>query len=177
MLSRTAKLSHANLICMPKSLGPDSHCSIARSLDLVGEKWTLLIVREAFWGQTRFSGFRDELGIPRDVLAERLARLVDEGVLERREYREEGARARQEYVLTDAGRQLHLVIAGLARWGSENRPRSYGTSPVYVDPDTGERAELAFVTADGRRVDPAKLAVSQAPDAAAPDAAAPAATT
>ncbi|HEY4277966.1 MAG TPA: helix-turn-helix domain-containing protein [Conexibacter sp.] len=149
---------------MPKPLGPESNCSIARSLDLLGEKWTLLIVREAFWGNTRFSEFREELGIAADVLTERLAKLVDAGVMERREYREDGARARHEYVLTATGRQLHFVIAGLAQWGRENRPRSYGTSPVYVDVDTGERARLAFVTDDGRRIDPALLGVRQVRD-------------
>ena len=152
---------------MSRALGPDSHCSIARSVDLLGDKWTLLILREAFWGCTRFSEFRERLGIAPDVLTDRLSRLVAEGVLERRAYREPGARERREYVLSAAGRELHVVIAGLARWGRENRPRADGTSPVYVDADTGERAELCFVTASGRRLAADELALSQAPDATA----------
>jgi DNA-binding HxlR family transcriptional regulator len=160
---------------MAKALGPDSNCSIARSLDLLGEKWTLLIVREAFWGATRFSTFRASLGVAADVLSDRLAKLVDAGVLERRDYREEGTRPRQEYVLTPAGRQLHTVIAGLAQWGRANRPRPYGTSPVYSDVETGEPVELAFVTADGRRLDPQQVAVRQEPDNAPTAAARPAA--
>jgi DNA-binding HxlR family transcriptional regulator len=142
-----------------REVGPDTRCSIARSLDLLGERWTLLIVREAFWGRTRFSEFRQALGIAPDVLTERLARLVDEGVLERRAYRADGERERMEYVLTPAGRRLHLVIAGLSRWGKENRPREDDRSPVYLDAETGEPAELGFVTADGRKVDPEQLVI------------------
>jgi DNA-binding HxlR family transcriptional regulator len=142
---------------MEREVGPDTGCSIARSLDLLGERWTLLIVREAFLGRTRFSEFRASLGIAPDVLTERLARLVDAGVLERRAYRAEGERERMEYVLTAAGRQLHFVIASLSRWGRENRPRPDDRSPTYLDAETGEPVELCFVTADGRRLDPERL--------------------
>jgi DNA-binding HxlR family transcriptional regulator len=148
---------------MDREVGPDTACSIARSLDLLGERWTLLIVREAFWGHTRFSELRQALGIAPDVLTDRLARLVEAGVLERRAYRDEGARERLEYVLTPAGRQLHFVIAGLSRWGRENRPRDDDRSPGYFDAETGERAELAFVTADGRRLDPEDLEIRRPP--------------
>jgi DNA-binding HxlR family transcriptional regulator len=151
------------LLGMERDVGPDTRCSIARSLDLLGEKWTLLIVREAFWGRTRFSQFRESLGIAPDVLTQRLARLVDEGVLERRAYRDDGARERMEYVLTPAGHQLHLVIAGLSSWGRENRPRPDDRSPSYIDAETGEPAELCFVTADGRRLDPERLVVVPPP--------------
>jgi DNA-binding HxlR family transcriptional regulator len=142
---------------MEREVGPDTGCSIARSLDLLGERWTLLIVREAFLGRTRFSELRESLGVAPDVLTARLARLVDAGVLERRAYRAEGERERMEYVLTPAGRQLHFVIAGLSRWGKENRPRPDDRSPTYLDAETGEAAELCFVTADGRRLDPEQL--------------------
>jgi DNA-binding HxlR family transcriptional regulator len=152
---------------MPREGGPDIRCSIARSLELLGEKWTLLIVREAFTGSTRFSQFRRVLGVAPDVLTERLARLVDEGVLERRAYRDAGARERMEYVLTPAGRQLHLVIAGLSRWSRENRPRPDDRSPTFRDAETGEPAELCFVAVDGRRLNPEQVVLVPAPDAAA----------
>lgn len=157
------ELSVGILIRMEREVGPDTRCSIARSLDLLGERWTLLIVREAFWGRTRFSQFREALGIAPDVLSERLTRLVDEGVLERRAYREEAARERMEYVLTPAGRRLHVVIAGLSSWGRENRPRADDRSPSYLDAETGEPVELCFVTADGRRLDPERLVVMRPP--------------
>jgi DNA-binding HxlR family transcriptional regulator len=148
---------------MEREVGPDTRCSIARSLDLLGEKWTLLIVREAFWGRTRFSQLREALGIAPDVLSERLTRLVDAGVLERRAYRDAGARERMEYMLTPAGRQLLVVIAGLSLWGRENRPRPDDRSPRYLDSETGEPVELCFVTADGRKLDPDQLVVMRPP--------------
>jgi len=146
---------------MRRPLGPNSHCAIARGVDLLADRWTLLIVREAFFDSTRFSQFREDLGIAPDVLTDRLTRLVDEGVMERRAYRDAGSRERQEYVLTDSGRRLHAVIASLAQWGVAGRPRVGGTTPAYTDAETGEPVELAFVTADGRRVSPSDLAVEQ----------------
>ena len=81
-------------------------CSIARSLVVLGERWSLLIVREAFSGVTRFADFRAALGVAPDVLTERLRTLVETGVLERRPYREPGCRPRHDYHLTPAGRDL-----------------------------------------------------------------------
>lgn len=129
-----------------------SRCSIARSLEVLGEKWTLLIVRNAFMGQTRFSQFRDGLGIAKDVLADRLATLVDIGVMERRAYREPGERERFEYVLTPAGAQLKLVLGSLIGWGDENRPSGFGPSSIYIEAATGDEVHLEFRTADGRAV-------------------------
>jgi DNA-binding HxlR family transcriptional regulator len=101
------------------------NCSVARALELVGERWTLLIVRDAFLGLTRFEEFQDNLGIARNVLADRLARLVEHGILERVRYSERPERF--EYRLTAKGRDLNLAIAGLRQWGdrylSEKPPR------------------------------------------------------
>src|SRR5256885_1510743 len=89
-----------------------SNCSIARTLQVLGEKWTLLIIRESFYGATRFEQFHRVLQCPRNLLSERLTLLVDEGILERSEYREPGRRARKEYRLTDKGRELmHILLA------------------------------------------------------------------
>lgn len=91
------------------------NCSIARALEVVGERWTLLIVRDAFLGPRRFEEFQQSLGIARNVLADRLGRLVDEGVLERVRY---SARPeRYEYRLTRKGRDLQVALAGLRQWG------------------------------------------------------------
>ncbi len=76
-------------------------CSIARSLEVLGDRWTLLVVREAFWGRTRFVEFRERLGIAPDVLADRLGKLVDRGVPVPHAYRAEGERAREEYLRTE----------------------------------------------------------------------------
>jgi DNA-binding HxlR family transcriptional regulator len=93
------------------------NCSIARALEVVGERWTLLIIRDAFLGRRRFDEFQESLGISRNVLAERLGRLVDEGILERVRYQERPARF--EYRLTTKGRDLHLALTGLRQWGDE----------------------------------------------------------
>ena len=90
-------------------------CSIARTLDIVGEKWALLAIREVFLGDRRFDEMVRRTGAPRDTLAARLRTLVAAGVLEKRQYSEHPARS--EYHLTKAGRDLYPVIATLMRWG------------------------------------------------------------
>ena len=101
-------MRHASLSEMP--------CPAARALDVVGEWWTLLIVRDAVLGARRFEDFRAS-GIADNILSARLKRLVDEGVLERRRYDER--RERFEYLLTEKGRALLPVLAALRRWGQE----------------------------------------------------------
>lgn len=100
-------------------------CSIARALEIVGERWTLLIIRDAFLGLRRFDQFQESLGIARNVLADRLARLVEEGILDRVRYNERPER--YEYRLTSKGRDLGIALAGLRQWGdtylSEQPPR------------------------------------------------------
>ena len=93
------------------------NCSIARTLELVGEKWTLLILREAFYGVSRFEDIHRSVGCARNLLSTRLATLVDEGILRREPYREPGQRARSEYRLTDKGRELFPVAIALMDWG------------------------------------------------------------
>jgi DNA-binding HxlR family transcriptional regulator len=101
------------------------NCSIARALEVVGERWTLLIVRDVFLGLRRFDELQQSLGIARNVLADRLNRLVEEGVLERVRYSERPARI--EYRLTRKGRELNIALTGLRQWGdkylSERPPR------------------------------------------------------
>lgn len=90
-------------------------CSVARTLEIVGERWTWLIVRDAFLGLTRFEEFRASLGIARNVLADRLNRLVDEGVFERVRYSD--SPPRHEYRLTAKGRDLFTALNALRQWG------------------------------------------------------------
>jgi DNA-binding HxlR family transcriptional regulator len=149
---------------MVATAGRDVRCSIARSLEVLGEKWTLLVVREAFLGRTRFSEFRSALGVAPDVLADRLSTLVDVGVLERRPYQEDGGRRREEYVLTPAGQDLRVVLGALHTWGNEHRPAPAGPSSVFVEASTGEPVALTFLSADGRRLAPQEVAVVRLPD-------------
>lgn len=90
-------------------------CSVARTLDVVGDKWSLLILRDAFYGVRRFEDFARDLGVARNVLTDRLGRLVDAGVLERRQYEERPPRS--EYRLTAKGRDLLPVILTMMHWG------------------------------------------------------------
>ena len=93
------------------------NCSVARTLDIIGEKWTLVVLREVFSGIRRFEDMRVRTAIPRQVLSLRLARLVDVGILRREAYREKGQRQRQEYRLTSKGVDLHPVLLSLMTWG------------------------------------------------------------
>jgi DNA-binding HxlR family transcriptional regulator len=90
-------------------------CSIARALDVVGEWWTLLVIRDITFGNRRFDTIQANLGVARNVLADRLATLVEHGVLERRRYQDHPER--HEYVLTDMGRDLYPVLLTLMAWG------------------------------------------------------------
>lgn len=90
-------------------------CSVARTLDVVGDKWSLLILRDAFYGVRRFEDFARDLGVARNVLTDRLVRLVDAGVLERRQYDDRPPRS--EYRLTAKGRDLFPVIVTMMHWG------------------------------------------------------------
>ncbi|WP_225728173.1 MULTISPECIES: helix-turn-helix domain-containing protein [unclassified Nocardia] len=90
-------------------------CSVARTVDLLGDWWTPLILRESFYGTTRFDDFEKVLGLSRNILAQRLARLVDEQMLERVPYQQRPVR--YEYRLTDKGRDFFPVITAMMRWG------------------------------------------------------------
>src|ERR1700753_363885 len=103
----------------PRASAEPRTCSIARTLDIVGEKWALLAIREVFLGNRRFDEMVRRTGAPRDTPTPRLKTLVAAGVLERRPYSEHPARF--EYFLTKAGRDLYPVIATLMRWGGTSR--------------------------------------------------------
>src|SRR5579871_6603345 len=109
---------------------PDVACSIERGLAVFGDSWTVLILRDAFLGTTRFADFRTRLGIASDVLAERLAHLVEHGVLTRDPYQEPGQRVRFAYHLTPKGRDLKVVLGAMLQWGAHYLPRPEGPSRV-----------------------------------------------
>src|ERR1041384_7055333 len=104
----------------------ENTCSIARSLEVLGERWTFLVVREAMSGTTRFADFRATLGVAPDILTNRLNTLVEAGGLGRGASQEEGKRVRHEYHLTEAGAELQVVLGALQQWGDEHRPYSLG---------------------------------------------------
>lgn len=143
----------------------ESSCQVVRTLDVIGEKWSLLIVRNALRGQTRYSEFRESLLAPTDVLTTRLAKLVDSGVLEKRAYREPGDRERSSYHLTAAGEALRVVIAAMIQWGDEFNPAPHGPASRLVDGRDDRPVHLAYVDADGREIDPDAAAIAPGPAA------------
>lgn len=97
-------------------------CSIADGLDLLGERWALLVLRELFWGNHRFAGIQEKTGAPRDVLSARLRRLTEEGLVERRQYSDRPPRS--EYHLTASGRAVRPILLAIQEWGLAHRPRA-----------------------------------------------------
>jgi DNA-binding HxlR family transcriptional regulator len=103
---------------------PNQVCSVARSLEVIGERWTLLILRDAIVGVERFEEFQDSLGIASNVLTNRLKLLCDEGVLER--VRDPERPGRPKYLLTDKGRELGPALIALMKWGDRHYPAAGG---------------------------------------------------
>jgi DNA-binding HxlR family transcriptional regulator len=124
-------------------------CPIARSLDRVGEWWSILILRDAFYGLRRFDEFQKSLGVAPNILTRRLNALVDAGLLERRRYSQHPPR--DEYVLTERGRDFHPILLTLAAWGNRhfapegaavqvfNKRTGAVVEPMLVDSATGAR--------------------------------------
>ncbi|RLP82883.1 transcriptional regulator [Mycetocola lacteus] len=148
----------------PTGLYPESLCPIARSLDLLGQKWSLMIVREAVAGATRFADFR-AIGIPSDILTKRLTSLVDAGVMERRPYREAGERARDDYHLTPAGMALLPVLSALVEWGTEYLPIPAGRTLENVTTDTHEAVHVAYVNDAGEVINQDRVTIQTVPAA------------
>lgn len=144
---------------------------LARSLEVLGEWWTFLIIRDAFFGIRHFEAFQASLGIARNVLSARLAKLVDTGVLTRRPDEADGRRI--EYRLTDKGRALMPVIVGIAQWGAEHM-RCPGEALPYAfhDRATGQPIPpMAVRAADGRALGPRDIEVRTFDEAPAREAA------
>ena len=138
----------------------DVACPIARATDLIGDWWTPLVMREAFYGRRRFEEFQSALSIPRAVLTARLTRLCDEGMLQRIEYQQSPPRS--EYRLTDKGRAFWDVLAAMFRWGSDWMwPDGETPTVVLVDRETGAEVRPRVVDENsGEPVDVRRVRVS-----------------
>jgi DNA-binding HxlR family transcriptional regulator len=137
---------------------PDSSCSIQRSLGVLGERWTFLILRDAFLGATKFAQFRDNLGVAPDVLSDRLSTLIEYGVMEREPYQEPGARARFAYRLTPAGRELQVVLSALQQWGDVHVPCVGGPSMLRRVQGSDRPVHVGYIDERGREVEPENVA-------------------
>ena len=127
------------------------NCALAQTLDIIGERWTLLILRDAFFGARRFDEFQHNLGIARNILTTRLKRLVDEGILEKRPV----DAGRHEYVLTAKGLDLQPVLLSMTHWGDRYKPSPKGRRLVFVERASGDPiADMSARSADGRALKP-----------------------
>jgi DNA-binding HxlR family transcriptional regulator len=141
----------------------ESRCPIARSLERVGEWWSILILREALLGSTRFDEFHKSLQIAPNILTRRLTALVDSGLLERRLYQEHPPR--HEYVLTQPGRDFHPVLVSLMTWGNRYFAPE-GPSVVLADARTGRRAQPVLIDRrSGRPITARTFALAAGPAA------------
>ncbi len=141
------------------------NCSLLRALDLVGERWTLLVIREALLGVRRFDDFVRAIGCARNILATRLARLADAGILERVPYREPGQRARDAYALTTSGRELSTAIAALMQWGDRYLADPAGAPLELRHRACGRRVRATLSCATHGEVTPRDIALRPGPGA------------
>lgn len=142
----------------------DMNCALAQTLEVVGERWTLLVLRDAFFGIRRFDDFQRRLGIARNILSARLARLVDEGILERRVTSPGGRRA--EYHLTEKGRDLQPALLALTQWGDTWYPADRGVRVEFYDRDSGRAIRRVRPCAeDGRELAPRQIRARPGPGA------------
>jgi DNA-binding HxlR family transcriptional regulator len=144
----------------------DMPCPIARSLERVGEWWSILILRDAFKGVSRFDQFQKSLGIAPNMLTRRLNTLVESGLLERRLYSEKPPR--HEYVLTARGRDFRPVLWALMAWGNKHFPPE-GQTVAVVDAETGEQVDPVLIDSrSGRVLRGPEFTVATVPMAGAP---------
>jgi DNA-binding HxlR family transcriptional regulator len=128
------------------------NCTIGAALAIVGEKWTFLVLREAFNGVRRFDDIRRRTRAPRQILSDRLARLVAEGLLRKVPYREAGQRARSEYRLTEKGLALYPLIIALLEWGNTYAVSAEGPLVELTHRDCGAPVQLEVRCAEGHQV-------------------------
>src|SRR5262245_1806466 len=137
---------------------PARNRKLARSSELIGGRWTLLILRSALYGVRRFDDFQADLDIPRSVLTNRFAGLVESGIMAKRKYREEGHPTRIEYPLTKMGASLGLPFFAMTEWG--DKWIGDGGSPYMLRlTANGQRLRVALVNERWRRVKPSEIEI------------------
>ncbi|RTL70795.1 MAG: transcriptional regulator [Pseudonocardiaceae bacterium] len=138
-----------------------ANCSVARTAAIVGDAWTLVLLRDLFNGLRRFDDLATHLGVARTVLSRRLAGLVDAGLVEREPYREPGRRERHEYRLSAAGRDLLPVVLALMAWGDAHLTDDDGPPIVVEHRGCGAPVEVTLRCTDGHDVDPRRGTVAR----------------
>lgn len=142
------------------------NCPIGRTMEILGERWTVVVLREVFLRVRRFDDIQRHSGIPRQVLANRLARLVHEGLLEKVPYRAAGERTRHEYRLTAKGLELQPILVAIGQWGDRHLGGPEGTPNEVVHRDCGALVHVELCCEDGHRIaDPREVANRPGPGA------------
>lgn len=165
-MTMTTRTSPAGAPTSPPALAWSvDNCTLGRAMAILGERWTVVVLREVFLGVRRFDDIRRHAGIPRQVLSNRLARLVAEGILRREPYQPEGSRVRHEYRLTDKGLELQPILLAISHWGDRHLADPGGPPTVFVH--RGECEEPVHVEvrcAAGHRIeDPRQVATRPGP--------------
>jgi len=137
------------------------NCTVGRAMAILGERWTFVVLREVFNGVRRFDDMRGHTGIPRQVLTDRLTRLVDEGILRKEPYRPEGQRTRHEYRLTDKGFDLYPVMVAVSQWGDRYLADPEGPPVEFRHRDCGAEMTVVATCAAGHQVDDVRHIVPQ----------------
>ena len=130
-----------------------ANCTVGRTMAILGERWTLVVLREVFNGVRRFEDIRRHSGIPRQVLSNRLALLVEQDVLRREPYRDPGERARHEYRLTEKGFDLYPVLVAIAGWGDRYVADGAGPPVEFEHRGCGAQVRLVVECAEGHRIE------------------------
>ncbi len=144
---------------MEKAPIPLCDCGMAQAIEMLGDRWSLLILREVLYGVNRFDNIRDDISIPKSVLSQRLAKLVDNGILEKRAYQDPGNRKRFEYVATEAGRSFILPLLAIMQWG-DTHIRKKNSSLGLIDVKTGNAVKVGLVAESGLSVPLTQLGFS-----------------
>lgn len=129
------------------------NCSVQRTLEIVGERWTFLVLRELFNGANRFDDIQRHSRVPKPVLARRLSTLLEQGLLERVPYREPGQRSRHEYRLTQKGLDLYPALTALRDWGDRYLSDPEGPARIVEHRGCGARVHATLVCDVGHRID------------------------
>jgi DNA-binding HxlR family transcriptional regulator len=136
-------------------------CTIARAMEVLGEKWTVVVLREVFNGVRRFDDMRVRTRVPRQVLTNRLATLVEHGVLRRVPYQEPGARVRHEYRLTQKGLDVYPVLITLLEWGNRYMAEPAGPPLEFAHRDCGAEVHAEIHCAAGHMISDVREVVPQ----------------